>query len=604
MIEDPNTSHNTDGKQNNPFTRTLGYHRPRFWVRFSKIFLIVTGLITILDLASRQGSQGIGQWKSKLDQIKSVYGGILPDKLNPWKKDIKKRRFLVRDWSVWLGWNNGKYVIETALNLATLLDRELVLPAFHFANSCEEDNSVCDSLLPGFKTGVPFDFRPVKDLPQYPESYDGAIVNVSLPTQNKRGWVMPIERFLDTDHIVSVWGKNAIKFQDFLKLTNYENKDSLGSINGKWYGNFSEGMSYKRISGSFFTEGDLNRIDKLPKPIEPLIYNSTTFSTDVPKSVIEKCFTTLRKVDQVLGSYVKRTEFLLSLIVGKEIPEELMAIDHTIFERCIASRGLRAVYGFKKVADWMKAPYAQTKYMVPSDKLRGVYDALHQYDEQVLHIDGEIHNLIPPASMVFSTKEGRDLYTKVVRTAFRPPEIYQKVAAKLELKMRAKCGGRSWMASHMRRGDFIEFDWADKSIENSWNAITEGLADGLKILQNEPNLLKPIHETFQTSLELPKADDPIYLATNARSQEEINILRTKKAVLLKDLMDDDDKKELGKINSSFMDNLSILEQCLIMRSAFYYGDAHSSVTGMILNRRNFYGIDERLTKVTYIYKYV
>ncbi|CAH7666672.1 hypothetical protein PPACK8108_LOCUS1021 [Phakopsora pachyrhizi] len=603
MTEESTARNNGEGKRYKFFAQSLGSRRHRFWVRFSKNFLIVIFLLAILDLASRQGSQDISKWKSKLGQIKSIYGDILSNKLNPWRKPIKKRRFLVRDWSIWLGWNNGKYVIETALALATLLDRELVLPAFHFANSCEEDNSVCDSLLPNFTAGVPFDFRLVKDLPQYPESLVGAIANASVPNHNNRGWVMPIERFLDIDHLVSVQGKNAIRFQDFLKLTDYKNKNSIGSINGQWYRNFNEGMTYKRISNTFFTNRDKNKIDKLPKPVEPLIYNSTTFSTDVPKSVLEKCFKTLQKVDQLFRSNEKRSEFLRSLIIGKEITEEFAAIDYPVFERCIASRGLRTVYGFKKVADWIKTPYGETKYMVPTDKLKGVYDELHQNDEQVLHIDGEIHDLQPPASMVFSTKEGRDLYTKVARTALRPPEFYHKVAAKLELKMRAKCGGRSWRASHMRRGDFIEFDWADKSIENSWNAITEGLADGLKILQNEPNLLKQIHDTFQTSLKIPNDDDPIYLATNARSQDEVTFLRTKKVVLLQDLIDEDDKKELGKIGSSFMDTLSILEQCLIMRSAFYFGDAHSSVTGMILNRRNFYGIDERLSKVKYIYKY-
>ncbi|KAI8449386.1 hypothetical protein BY996DRAFT_89589 [Phakopsora pachyrhizi] len=54
-------------------------------------------------------------------------------------KEIKKRKFLVRDWSIWLGWNNQRYIIESALLLAKKLDRELVLPAFHYANSCEED---------------------------------------------------------------------------------------------------------------------------------------------------------------------------------------------------------------------------------------------------------------------------------------------------------------------------------------------------------------------------------------------------------------------------------------------------------------------------------
>ncbi|CAH7689465.1 hypothetical protein PPACK8108_LOCUS24550 [Phakopsora pachyrhizi] len=527
--------------------------------------------------------------------------------MNPWgskvEKDIKKRRFLVRDWSVWLGWNNGRYVIETALALATLLDRELVLPGFHFANTCEGgDNSICDSLVPSFKKDVPFDLKDINDLSQYPESFNGTIVMPPVPTQNNIGWVVPIDAFLDTDNTVSVLNKNAIKFQDFLKLTSYKNKNSLGMVNGSWSINFAEEMTYRRIMHSFFTEGGLTNVDKLPKPVEPLITNST-YSNDVPKQVIEECKATLDKMAKQI-KLEKRSENKYRtwdghLIQDEEMTQEFAEKDHPLLERCIASKGLRSVYSFQKIADWMKAPYGETKNIMEVKKMRGIYDELKNYDEQVLHIEGEIHNLLPPASMVWSTIDGREEYKKIVRKSMRPPKIYQTIAAKLELKMRAKCSGRSWVASHLRRGDFVGMGWADEDILIGWNRIQEGVAYGIEILKKEPKLLEPINKALKTSLELPSADDPIYIATNARSQKEIDFLRAKKVVLLQDLLDEDDKRELGKLASSFMDTLSILEQCLIMRSAFYFGDAQSSFTGTILNRRMFYGIDERLSKIEY-----
>lgn len=63
----------------------------------------------------------------------------------------------------------------------------------------------------------------------------------------------------------------------------------------------------------------------------------------------------------------------------------------------------------------------------------------------------------------------------------------------------------------------------------------------------------------------------VYLATNARSKEELGFLRQKNVVLLNDLIDDVDRAELG-FSAPFTDTLAIVEQCLIMRSAYFAGD--------------------------------
>lgn len=73
---------------------------------------------------------------------------------------------------------------------------------------------------------------------------------------------------------------------------------------------------------------------------------------------------------------------------------------------------------------------------------------------------GNIHNGFPPGQMIWTSLEGRQEYEKLVRTAIRPPEWYHHVAARLEEKMRARCGGRSWVGAHMRRGDFLAYEWA------------------------------------------------------------------------------------------------------------------------------------------------
>ena len=91
----------------------------------------------------------------------------------------------------------------------------------------------------------------------------------------------------------------------------------------------------------------------------------------------------------------------------------------------------------------------------------------------------------------------------------------------------------------------------------------------------------------------------IYIATNIRAKEEVQYLRTKHVVLLSDLLEESDRVELG-FSGKYMDTTSILEQCLLMRAGYFYGDAHSSVDGWILNRRVFYGISEEVTKIEYL----
>lgn len=52
-------------------------------------------------------------------------------------------------------------------------------------------------------------------------------------------------------------------------------------------------------------------------------------------------------------------------------------------------------------------------------------------------------------------------------------------------------------------------------------------------------------------------------------------------VLLNDLLDDADRAELG-FRAPFTDTLSILEQCLMMRSAAFFGDVRLSLIPPLL----------------------
>ncbi|KIM22745.1 hypothetical protein M408DRAFT_281150 [Serendipita vermifera MAFF 305830] len=51
----------------------------------------------------------------------------------------KTKGYYARDWSLGLGWNNMRYIVEAALQHAELLNRTLVLPSFVYARACQFD---------------------------------------------------------------------------------------------------------------------------------------------------------------------------------------------------------------------------------------------------------------------------------------------------------------------------------------------------------------------------------------------------------------------------------------------------------------------------------
>lgn len=531
-------------------------------------------------------------------------------------KKLNERKFLVRDWPMELGWNNVRYTIETGLLIANLLGRELVLPGFSYASVCAYDIHVCEKLTPMYTINEPFDLTNVVDRSQYPDPDEGkSFILPPFQAQNPTGWILPLEVMLDIPFLKSQWA-SCLTHKEFLQLTGAVNEPHyssfLGPASGRWSVNYNKGLSYRKVSNASFTNWDRTMVDRLPDPVAPL-GNST--SSLVPPSVLEECRVTLQKVRRseprrphykraVIANQDLRTSpsWNDDMINNDQITGDLSIRDHDLLERCLASGGYRTAYGYTFTAYWMREPYEPTKYIRKVQNLTGWWDELHGFEENILHIEGQIHHPFPPASMLWTTLAGRQHYEKLVRTAIKAPDVYDRVASRLERKIRERCEGRSWRATHMRRGDFVDYGWAISDISEHYEMVHHRLNASMAVLQAEPALLIPAHKAYGTSLQLPKLEDPIYLATNS-NETELEFLKKQNVILLNDLLDDSDRIELG-FSSYFGDTLALLEQCLIMRSAIFFGDAHSSVSGAILNRRVHFGIDERLTKFEYLTKTV
>ncbi|KAH9812417.1 hypothetical protein DFH28DRAFT_899111 [Melampsora americana] len=526
-------------------------------------------------------------------------------------KKLNDRKFLVRDWSPWLGWNNVRYTIETGLLIANLLGRELILPGFSYASACAYDIHICEKLTPMYIREKKVDLTNVLNRSHYPDPDEGQ--NFLLPPlqpQNPTGWVLPLEVMLDIPFLKSQW-TSCLSHREFLELTGALNETHsssfLGQSTGKWSVRYNKGLSYRKLPNQMFTNLDRTMVDRLPKPVLPL---SNSTSSSVPPLILEKCRVTLEKISKSGRAVEHKKRAVIEIQDQKTFPSwnddlinvdqmtgELSMHDHDLLERCLASGGYRTAYGYTMSGYWMKAPYGPTKYIRKTQNMTGWWDELNGIQENILHIEGEIHNGFPPGSMLWTTLAGRQNYEHLVRTAIKAPELYDRIATKLEKKMRQRCEGRSWRATHIRRGDFVNYGWALSDIRQEFELVQNRLKASLVTLEAEPELLIPAHKAYGTSLLVPKLEDPIYLATNAKGVE-LDYLKEQNVILLNDLLDDSDRLELG-FSSYFGDTLAILEQSLMIRSAFFFGDAHSSVPGAILNRRVHYGIDERLTKIEY-----
>ncbi|KAI0308457.1 hypothetical protein OF83DRAFT_1180803, partial [Amylostereum chailletii] len=93
--------------------------------------------------------------------------------------------FFSRDYSLGLGWNNMRYIIEAAMLQAQLLNRTLVLPSFVYARGCEYNIDVCADYAPMVNKGDAIGWEEWR----------------TLPIEQQMGWRLPMSLMLNLTHI-------------------------------------------------------------------------------------------------------------------------------------------------------------------------------------------------------------------------------------------------------------------------------------------------------------------------------------------------------------------------------------------------------------------
>jgi len=96
----------------------------------------------------------------------------------------------------------------------------------------------------------------------------------------------------------------------------------------------------------------------------------------------------------------------------------------------------------------------------------------------------------------------------------------------------------------------------------------------------------------QIMLAPPLPDDFFYVATDERNPEAMKVISDAGAVMLSDLLTMEDRRAFGW-PLIITDVRALVEQALLVRSAFFYGHGMSSLAGVITNLRAARGADPR-----------
>ena len=96
----------------------------------------------------------------------------------------------------------------------------------------------------------------------------------------------------------------------------------------------------------------------------------------------------------------------------------------------------------------------------------------------------------------------------------------------------------------------------------------------------------------QVTLSPPLPDDKFYVATDERDLEALKEISEAGAIFFSDLITIDDRRAFGW-PLMITDVQGIVEQGVLMHSAYFYGHALSSLAGAIMNMRGARGADPR-----------
>ncbi|KAK0217398.1 hypothetical protein EDD85DRAFT_916574 [Armillaria nabsnona] len=490
--------------------------------------------------------------------------------------------YFTRDWSLGLGWNNMRYIIDSALLQAKLLRRTLIIPSFVYARSCEYDVHVCSDYAPMVNKG---------DVLGSNEWHD-------LPIDQQMAWVLPINLMINITHLRQ--SHQVITVSDYLRLHGHDSDSE--APDGQWQRvsyHLTENVLTGKIPELYVIENEwfdppgTVRVDEMISRTDEEAYVS-----DVEEGGIYRTLKDTLLGDQVLMDWNKAQELL-----GISSDEDL--------EKVIADNGWEVVHTFKPLLgmEYSRAVVDPIRQIAPRKALHGFKNDFEGRKEEVVLLAGEVHYGRKPGSMRFTTRAALDEFVGLVLDGVRRIDAVSALADIMVERMYKLTEGRLWMGAHMRRGDFVRYNWAmEKTPEEHMTRVKRHLKKGREFISavrrgketlrtcNVPVLqIRPDVDILKKKA--PLAGDRFYVATDERNTTILEDFRKEGAVFMDDLLTIGDRR--GELSWALMltDFRGLVEQIVLSRAAFFYGHAMSSVAGGVMNLRALRGMDPRTADV-------
>ncbi|KAG2144156.1 uncharacterized protein EDB93DRAFT_1241314 [Suillus bovinus] len=502
--------------------------------------------------------------------------------------------FYARDYSLWLGWNNMRYIIEAAVLHGRILNRTTIIPSDVYARACEFDNSVCAAYATMANRG----------------DATGTDEWRQLPIEKQMAWRIPVSLMFNLTHLRETHA--VITVSEYLRLHNIS--VDVETTNGRWDTdlyhrgvNIDSGVepSLYVIKNEWY-DASIIRVDQLPQTMRERGGWNTTHGQLGSWTITEE--TPLSKAlhdSMPFGASVLDWDTVLVVVGDRHDPDETGSSSVNNIASTLEENGWEVLYTYGGAcgSDATKDVAVPIRQAVPRQLLRGLYEDFGFIEQDVLLLQGEVHLGRKPGALKFTTFENRERYTQAVLSDFRLTDNVIDLADLLSNRMVEKVGGRMWMGAHMRRGDchlVATLKWTmEPSFEAHLARIKRHLRDGRDILHfvHRGPLYTyevPFGQADRTPLLLdpPAHHDRFYIATDERDPTNLTYLRDQGAVLISDLLTIEDRRTFGW-SLMLTDVLSVLEQATLAHAAYFYAHAHSSVAGGIVNLRASHGADPR-----------
>ncbi|KIK18769.1 hypothetical protein PISMIDRAFT_683952, partial [Pisolithus microcarpus 441] len=512
----------------------------------------------------------------------------------------RTRGYYARDYSMTLGWNNMRYIIETALHHGSLLNRTVIIPSFVYARACEYGNDVCAAYATMVNRGDAVNSDEWRELPE----------------DKQMAWKVPMSQMLNLTHLRRT--HSVITVAEYLRL--HDLPEDLELSTGEWniaryhqnpsvFNRHGKPPSLHVIENQWYDPPRLNRVDRIPEDMkergkwDPLLGDRTQDQYGGWKTPSRT------EVYHVLEAALAGRQFALGWDKARGILESNgirgVSTDEGLTE-VLLSNSWEVLYTFDGALgmDYVKNVVSPIRQVVPRNSIRGFVDDFYRYTTDVLLLRGEIHYERKPASILFTSTAGRDVFARLVLYEIAHTDSVKELADTMSDRMRDIAGGRMWMGAHMRRGDFVRYHWVmHDDFGEHLSRIKNHLDVGREVLRNlSPASLGTyaVPEAKVNSdyvqLHPPERGDKFYIATDERDPGNLAYLKERGAVRASDLITIEDRRRFGW-PLLLTDVLGIVEQELLSRASFFYAHALSSVAGGVLNLRAANGADPRTAQI-------